>query len=120
MALTRVIVRLATTQRQTETRRTLDGVDYRLRFRYVRETGRWTLTVMDANGVALVSGIRVVLGIDLLAPYHYLKVPPGQLFAYDTSRPTSPTDPVFIEPGLDDLDARVLILYRPAAEVVSA
>ena len=64
MALTRVIVRLATTQRQTETRRTLDGVDYRLRFRYVRETGRWTLTVMDANGVALVSGIRVVLGID--------------------------------------------------------
>lgn len=119
MPIKPITIRLSESQRQTESRPTLDGVPYRFRFRYARETDRWTLSIFDSAGTLIAAGIRIVLGVDLLGQLHHLAVPPGQLFAYDTARPTSPTDPVFVEPGRDDVDARVLLLYRPAAEVVT-
>ena len=118
MALQRITVRTSTAQRQTTSRVSLDGVRYRLRFRYVLELDRWLLDVEAEAGTLLVAGIVLVLGVDLLGQYRHLAVPQGQLFAIDTTTPDLPTDPRWVDPGLDGFDSRVLLVYRPAAEVV--
>ncbi|MBR8471931.1 MULTISPECIES: phage baseplate plug family protein [Burkholderia] len=52
---------------------TLSGIDYQMTVQY-REAGGtgWILDVADASGNALVSGIPLVTGTDLLGQYAYL------------------------------------------------
>ena len=112
MSLMRISVRHGDTQSRTQST-ALDGVRYRLSFYYNKPADFWTLDIADSTDTALVSGLRLTLGVDLLEPFKYkIGFPQGQLFVYDTSR----TD---TEPGRDDFDERCLLFYRPAAEVVA-
>lgn len=52
---------------------TLSGIDYRLTVQYRLAGGAgWVLDIADSNDVPLVSGIPLVTGGDLLAPYRHL------------------------------------------------
>lgn len=95
---------------------TLDGVRMRLRFYWSTrdlEVGAWYVDIMDSQGEPLVLGHGVSLATDLFATCRYMDaIPGGQLFPFDPSGSG-------IEPGLRDfIDGRVLLVYRPAAEVV--
>lgn len=120
MAIVVVPVRTNVRDRRIPADVELEGRRWRFDFRYVKLTDRWSLGIANAGGVVQVLGLQLVLGVDLLRPYHHLDVPPGQLFALDTAKPDTETAPSFVEPGLDGFDSRVLLLYRPVAEVVAA
>lgn len=62
----------------------LEGGWYAFRLVYYERPQSWFLDVLADSGEAIVEGIAVVEGVDLLAPFHSLAVPPGQLFAVDT------------------------------------
>ncbi|WP_079218935.1 phage baseplate plug family protein [Herbaspirillum robiniae] len=52
---------------------TLGGVTYRMTLQYRKEGGAgWVLDIADANGNALVNGIPLATGTNLLEQYDYL------------------------------------------------
>jgi hypothetical protein len=63
---------------------TLAGKLYTLTVRWNEMNQAWTLDLGDGSGNALVSGIAVVTGEDLLAPYKHLGIG-GQLIAQTTN-----------------------------------
>ena len=51
----------------------LSGIEYQLRVTYQNVTdGGWSIDIADKNGVAIVSGIPLVTGVNLLAQYDYI------------------------------------------------
>lgn len=53
----------------------LSGQVYRLRFRWSYRSLAWYMRIDDT-----IDGIKLVNGIDLLGPYHYIdELPPGKL-----------------------------------------
>jgi hypothetical protein len=70
----------------------LEGTWYRFRLVYLSRSLGWWLDILEDGGAAIVEGIRVTEGTDLLAPFHALAVPPGQLFAGDTDGQGRPPD----------------------------
>ena len=65
---------------------------YTLRFGYAAtENGGWFMDIADANAVPLVSGIPLVTGSDLLAPYQYLGIPGGIYVATDSDPQAVPS-----------------------------
>lgn len=62
----------------------LAGTLYTLTVRWNDMNQAWTLDIADASGVAIVSGIPVITGPDLLAPYKHLGIG-GQLVAQTTN-----------------------------------
>ena len=58
----------------------LGGITYQLTTRWCAPASAWVLDIADVNGVALVSGIPVVTGVDLLEQYRHLGIA-GQLVA---------------------------------------
>jgi|GEM_PF-2600364 len=67
---------------------TLSGQVYELTFKWSVRSEAWYLDIGDA-----VKGIKVVTGIDLLGPYHYMedKIPAGKLGARrNTGRASKP------------------------------
>jgi len=77
----------------------LGGVDVVLTLRYRDATdGGWILDIDDANKNALVHGIALVTGIDLLEQYAYIGLP-GGLFLQSASNPDAV--PTFDSLGVD-------------------
>lgn len=64
----------------------LEGSWYRFRIAYYERDQRWRMDVLTDAGAAVVEGVRMVEGRDLLAPFHHLTVPPGQMFVEDVER----------------------------------
>lgn len=64
----------------------LSGVEYQLRvqWRNAIDAG-WTLDISDANGGALINGVPLVTGCNLLEQYQYLI--PGVLWVQTTAEP---------------------------------
>lgn len=92
----------------------LESVTLSLRLNFNTRARTWTLDLAAEDGDPIVNGLRVVEGVDLLAPFRYDgRLPPGQLFARDTSG-------LHREPGRDDLRADIRLVYRNAADVVAA
>lgn len=58
---------------------TLAGTDYGMKLKWNGAANCWMLDISDATGKALVSGIPLITGADLLEQYRYLGIP-GQLF----------------------------------------
>lgn len=65
----------------------LGGIGYQLTFQYRNcDQGGWTIDIADGSGNAILSGIPMVTGINLLAQYKYLQLG-GGLFVQTTSNP---------------------------------
>lgn len=66
---------------------TLGGTEYRLTLRYLNVTeGGWVLDIADASGAAILLGIPLITGADLLAQYKYLGLG-GRLWVQTTKDP---------------------------------
>jgi len=58
----------------------LGGIDYSLTIHWCSPANAWIIDIADKNGVAILTGIPLVTGTDLLAPFAYLNFG-GQLIA---------------------------------------
>lgn len=97
-----------------EQRVTLEGATYRLAFHYNAQLDAYFLDLATEDGTAIVSGRRIVVDTPLLAEFHHLtSCPPGELIAFDKTLRQ-------VDPGLDELGERVVLLYYEAAEVSAA
>ena len=77
----------------------LGGITYQLTLSYKNVAeGGWVMDIADASGNLLVSGIPLVTGVDLLAPYAYLGIA-GKLRVQTTSNPDAV--PTFDNLGAD-------------------
>lgn len=91
----------------------LEGAWYSFRLAFNVRAQRWTLDLENDDGTAIVQGLRVVEGVDLLAPHRWRPgVPPGQLYALDVRGSHT-------EPGRLDFSARIELRYRPEADVAA-
>jgi hypothetical protein len=63
---------------------TLAGVRYQMTVRWNDMNQAWTLDLADANANAIISGIPLVTGRDLLAPFGYLGIG-GKLIVQTTN-----------------------------------
>jgi hypothetical protein len=81
----------------------LNGTEYRMTVRWsdVPEGG-WLLDLADIDGQALIKGIPMVCGVDLLAPYTNLGIG-GMLWMYSTDD----TDPDF-----DGLGSKTELIFE--------
>lgn len=64
----------------------LDGTTYIFNFVYNTRSEQWTMHISDIDGNALVNGIKLVLSYDLFDQYKHLNIPPGELYAIDTTK----------------------------------
>lgn len=67
---------------------TLAGVQYQLSFQWRNAAQTWFLDIADAEGNALVSGIALVTGADLLGQYKHLGIG-GALFVVSDDAPAN-------------------------------
>ena len=91
----------------------LDASWYALRFTFYERDLRWRLSLLDVAGAVQVDGLRVVEGRDLVAPFHYLTVPPGQLYVEDVEGLGRPPDRL-------GWQRYARLYYRPLAVVALA
>ncbi|WP_025122473.1 MULTISPECIES: hypothetical protein [unclassified Serratia (in: enterobacteria)] len=69
---------------------TLGGQAFNMRITW-RDAAGWMLDLMDGSGAALVSGIPVVTGADLLGQYKYLGINGSLVVVTDTAAEEYPT-----------------------------
>lgn len=75
----------------------LDGTDYLLSLAYNQREDRIYLSLADNEENPIVSGIKVIANYPLLFRHRFdTRIPPGDLFAFDTTSDGSP-------PGLGEL-----------------
>lgn len=91
-------------------RTTLDGRDYGLTFQWNARDLHWYLSIADADGAPIVTGVRLVLGMDPLRRCADPRRPPGALLLVDVAG-------LGRDPGLTDLGAGVFLCYYDAVEV---
>ena len=88
-----------------------NGVKYRFETKYNYRAGFWTFDLWtDADGVKLLSGVPILLGQDMLAPYA-LRM--GRLIPVDESKAD-------VEAGPDDLGDRVKVYWFAVGELEAA
>ncbi len=113
MAITQITVQFRTEDKHTSQTLELDGVRFQLDTYTNRADGRWYIDIRDTQGDALVLGIALVTGLDLLFPYRYLDVPEGVLFVHDLAGPKE-------DPGLTSFDDQAAALYYQDAAGAAA
>lgn len=71
----------------------LEGVSYVFSFDWNSRIDRWSLSISTEDGVGVLSGAPLVLGVDLLRtiPNTLAHVPPGQLYLAGADDPTLET-----------------------------
>lgn len=67
----------------------LAGITYQLTLRWNVSESAWVLDIADNTGNALLNGIPLITGTDLLAPYAYMNFG-GQLIAFTDNNPDAP------------------------------
>jgi hypothetical protein len=61
-------------------------------FRYNSRMQRWILDINDSQNNQILSGVPILIGLDLTGQYLYLSIPPGVFLALDnTNQDTQPT-----------------------------
>jgi len=71
-----------------------------------RRGSSYSLDVYTQDRTPIVTGLRVVMGTDILGGIQDDRLPPGALFAIDTETEGVP-------PKLGELGARVKLIYQP-------
>ena len=92
----------------------LDGVTYRLTFRWNDRASAWILDIASEDGTMIISGRRLAVNNLLTRQFRHLPAcPPGHVMPFDTTLRAT-------DPGLTDLGTRVIMLYAEAADVEAA
>lgn len=89
----------------------LDGVDFRLNWRWNDRMASWYLDLFEADGTPLRLGVRVVLDWPLWGRFRHPARPAGELLAVSLDGAA--------EPEAGDLGGRVRLIYYTAAEVAA-
>jgi hypothetical protein len=113
MAIIEITVQFRKEDKHTSQTQTLDGVRFQLETYTNRADNSWYMNILDTEGNALVVGIALATGLDLLYPYRHLDVPAGVLFVNDLDGPRT-------DPGLDSFIDREAALYYQDAEGAAA
>ena len=102
-------IRIVTTPYPDTTQRVeLDGLVYTLRLLWSERGQCWHFDMSDADGVRIVSGIRMVTGFPLLYRFRYLgTLPPGELYFFDLQS-------MGAQPTLEDMGGRFRLYYVDA------
>lgn len=82
----------------------LSGREYILSFYWNEFEAKWYLDVSTNEGEALILGVKLAMGVNLLRRVTDARRPPGPLFLIDPSGSD-------VDPGLRDLGKRVQLLY---------
>jgi hypothetical protein len=85
---------------------------YIFELRWNLREGAWYLNIFEANGSAIIHGVKVVLGMYLGRRSRHDLFRKGALVAVDTSRQGK-------EAGLDDFGTRVVLRRYTAQEIVT-
>jgi len=88
----------------------LDGVEYRLEYRYNDRDDAWYLTIRDAEDTLLRAGIRIVNSWQLLRLWAEATRPAGEIVSVNQGKVEAP-------PTLQQLGAEVVLNYLDEAEV---
>ena len=91
---------------------TLDGNEYRLHFYWNGRGSFWGMDISDANGVPLLSGIRLIINFPMLLQHKESGLPPGQFLIVDSNLKTQND-----EPGRNDftIGRKLNLVYWSAA-----
>jgi hypothetical protein len=90
----------------------LGDVFFTVEWRWNGRDGAWYFALSDIDAVRIVSGVRVMLNMDLLLGVSDARRPDGVIAVVDPAGRS-------IEPGLHDLGTRVKVVYIPRAELSS-
>lgn len=85
----------------------LEGVNFVVRLQWNARAGTWTMSLADADDVAIVSGLTLVVGWDLLGLVTDTRRPAGQLMLWRS-------DGSFVHPALADLGTTCKLYYYEA------
>lgn len=85
---------------------------YVVAWRWNTRDSAWFFSLSDVDGVAIVSGVRVVLNTDLLRGVSDTRKPDGVMAVVDPGGRAT-------EPGLTDLGARVKVVFIPREELAA-
>jgi hypothetical protein len=108
--MTAQILPLRTDSPRYSIRTELDGARYLFDLEWNDRAAAWFFSISDAEGVPLVSGVRVVIDLPLLDGFSNAALPPGVLFAADSMN-------MDLDPGRTDLGDRVQLVYTPIADI---
>jgi hypothetical protein len=103
MAIQKIPVDSVRTNKEFRTE--LDGIFYLLSFRFNSRATIWMMNVSDENSNIIVSGIALLLGVDLLGRFQDSRLPAGSLFLNNFSEEN-------VEATRDNLGEDVLLLYN--------
>lgn len=82
----------------------LEGVNYIFRFRWNERAGKWFLTIRTSDGTDIVTG-RKLVSRGPFAPHESAEtLYPGVMWVLDVDQTGN-------DPGLSDLDDRVVLMY---------
>lgn len=87
-----------------------DGVTYGIRMHWNEREGAWYLDLLDAADDVIIAGRKLVADWPLLHRCVDARKPPGQIYCIDKSGRGE-------DPGFDDIDDRVVLLYYDAQEL---
>lgn len=88
----------------------LDGLVYTLEFRWNTRESSWYMDIKTEDETLILASIKVVIDTPLGKRCADARMPPGVLLAQDSSDAK-------IEAGVNDLGARVILLYFEASEL---
>lgn len=90
----------------------LDAQRYSFEFEWNDRAGAWFFNLLDASEDPILQGVRVVVNSSLLELFRDPRLPPGVLFAADSTG-------LDLDPGLTDLGDRVQLVYYPLVDLPS-
>ena len=105
MATVQLQLRSDVTNFQVQTE--LDGVLYILNFVFNFRTQLWSIDIMDSDEVEIITGIPLVLGVDLIDRFSNEDLPPGNLFGLNIKDENQ-------EAGETDLNENYFVIYEEA------
>ena len=96
-----------------EKRISLDGRDYILRFLFNTREEKWYLDINDQDNVPIVSGLKLVLNIDLVRRLTDERRPKGALHVFENASSNEQQ----IDPGLSSLGLDIQLVYFDEEEI---
>jgi len=106
-----VEVPVASLNAQSSQTVSLDTIVYRITFTFNTRCRAWDLSIAEQNGNEIVSGIKLLPGIDLLDRHKDSRLPPGLLWAVDVQEGADA-----LRPGRTQLGSKLRLVYVTKAE----